>query len=93
MVVWGCGPGACGGRATVDQRTYLRVRWTALGASLAICMLAYLHAIPLVFGMLASCAIPLIWAIDAYRAERRLMFVAAATLLLVTALPLLHLAR
>lgn len=77
----------------MERRTYLAFKWAGLGLSLAVCTLAYLHAIPLVCGMVASCAIPLIWAVDAYRAERRLMFVAAAALVLITALPLLHLAR
>ena len=77
----------------MDRDTYRRARWTVLGISLAICLLAYTHAIPLVFGEAASCMIPLVWAIDAYRDEKRLMFAVAATLLLVTALPLLHLAR
>ena len=43
--------------------------------------------------MVASCGVPLIWTVDAYRSEKRLMFVAAATLLMFTALPLLRLAR
>ena len=77
----------------VERETYRKVRWSVLGISLAVCLLAYAHLIPIVFGMAASCAIPLVWAVDAYRAERRLMFALAATLLLVTALPLLHLAR
>ena len=77
----------------MERETYRRVRWSVLGISLAVCLLAYAHLIPIVFGMAASCAIPLVWAVDAYRAERRLMFALAAILLLVTALPLLHLAR
>ena len=72
---------------------YERAKWAGLGLSLVVCTLAFLHVIPLIYGMAASCMIPLIWAIDAYRSEKRLMFVVAATLLLVTALPLLHLAR
>ena len=63
-----------------------------LGISLVVCLLSYTHLVPLVFGEVASCMIPLIWAVDAYRAEKRLMFAVAATLLLITALPLLHLA-
>lgn len=73
--------------------TYRRARWTALGLSLAICLLAYTHVIPLLFGEAASCMIPLIWSIDAYREEKRLMFALSAALVLITALPLLHLAR
>lgn len=68
-------------------------RWAVLGASFAVCVLAYLRAIPIVFGMAAACAIPLVWAIDAYRRENRLMFALSAALLLMTALPLLRLAR
>ena len=64
-----------------------------LGASLVVCLLAYTHRIPFVFGEVASCVIPLLWAVDAYRGQKRLMFAVAATLLLVTALPLLQLAR
>jgi hypothetical protein len=77
----------------LNQTRYRQVRWAALGLSLAVCLLAYLHRIPMVYGMAASCVIPLIWAIDAYRSEKRLMFAVSATLLLVTALPLLQLAR
>jgi hypothetical protein len=77
----------------VQAETYRKARWTVLGLSLAVCLLAYTHVVPLVFGEAASCMIPLIWAIDAYRDEKRLMFALSATLLLVTALPLLHLAR
>lgn len=77
----------------MDLRTYRAARWAGLGLCLAVCLLAYLHAIPLAYGMAASCGVPLIWAIDAYRSEKRLMFVAAATLLVFTALPLLRLAR
>ena len=77
----------------MDPRTYRAARWTALALCLAACLLAYLRVIPLAYGMAASCGIPLIWAVDAYRAERRMMFVVAATLLMLTALPLLRLAR
>ena len=77
----------------MERETYRKARWTVLGISLAVCLLAYTHVIPLVFGEAASCMIPLIWAIDAYRDEKRVMFAVAAALLLVTALPLLHLAR
>ena len=77
----------------LQRDTYRKARWTVLGISLAVCLLAYTHLIPLVFGEAASCMIPLIWAIDAYRDEKRLMFAVAATLLLITALPLLSLAR
>ena len=77
----------------MQAEIYRRARWTVLGISLVICLLAYTHVIPLLFGEAASCMIPLIWAIDAYRDEKRLMFAVSATLLLITALPLLHLAR
>ncbi len=77
----------------MERGTYRKVRLAVLGVSLAVCLLAYAHAIPLLFGEVASCMIPLLWAIDAYRDEKRLMFAVAATLLLVTALPLLQLAR
>ena len=87
------GPGSAPQEDALAQRRYERIKWAALGLSLVVCGLAYLHLIPLIYGMAASCLIPLIWAIDAYRSEKRLMFVVAATLLLVTALPLLHLAR
>ena len=77
----------------MDPRTYRAARWAGLALCLAVCLLAYLRVIPLAYGMAASCGIPLVWAIDAYRAERRMMFVVAATLLMLTALPLLRLAR
>lgn len=77
----------------MGRERYRRLRWGVLGASVAVCLLSYGHAIPLPFGMAAACAIPLMWAVDAYRAENRLMFVLSAALLLITALPLLHLAR
>ncbi len=77
----------------MERGIYRRVRLAVLGVSLVVCLLAYAHAIPFLFGEVASCMIPLLWAIDAYRDEKRLMFAVAATLLLVTALPLLHLAR
>lgn len=77
----------------MDPRTYRAARWTGLGLCLAVCFLAYLRVIPLAYGMAASCGIPLVWAVDAYRAKRRMMFVLAATLLMLTALPLLRLAR
>ena len=76
----------------MERDTYRKARWTVLGISLVVCLLAYTHLVPLVFGEVASCMIPLIWAVDAYRDEKRLMFVVAATLVLITALPLLHLA-
>ena len=82
-----------GEERALDPRTYRTARWAGLALCLAVCLLAYLHVIPLGYGMAASCGIPLIWAIDAYRAERRLLFVAAATLVMLTALPLLRLAR
>lgn len=72
--------------------SYRAARWAALALCLAVCLLAYLRVIPLAYGMAASCGVPLVWAIDAYRSQRRLMFVAAATLLMLTALPLLRLA-
>lgn len=75
----------------LERDSYRRARLAVLGVSLVVCLLAYTHRIPLVCGELASCAIPLLWAIDAYRAEKRLMFAVAATLLLITALPLLQL--
>ena len=100
---WCCraapGPAPRLGRETAERETplgrdsYRKVRLAVLGASLAVCLLAYAHAIPLLFGEVASCMIPLLWAIDAFRDEKRLMFAAAATLLLITALPLLHHAR
>ena len=77
----------------LEQRRYERMKWAGLGLSLIVCTLAYLHLIPLIYGLVASCLVPLIWAVDAYRSEKRLMFVVAASLLLITALPLLHLAR
>ena len=77
----------------LERQTYRRVRLAVLGVSLVVCLLAYAHRIPLLFGEAASCMIPLLWAIDAYREEKRLMFAVAATLLLITALPLLQLAR
>ena len=77
----------------MDPQTYRKVRLTVLGVSLVVCLLAYTHAIPLLFGEAAACVIPLLWTIDAYRAEKRLMFAVAAALLLITALPLLYLAR
>ncbi|RYB07903.1 hypothetical protein [Lichenibacterium ramalinae] len=77
----------------MDSSTYRAARWAALAVCLAVCLLAYLRVIPLAVGMAASCGVPLIWAVDAYRSQKRLMFVAAATLLMLTALPLLRLAR
>lgn len=77
----------------MERRNYRKVRLAVLGVSLVVCLLAYTHVIALLFGEVASCMIPLLWAIDAYRDEKRLMFAVAATLLLITALPLLHLAR
>lgn len=69
------------------------LRWAAIGTGLSVCLLAYLHRIPLVFGMAASSVFPLIWAVDAYRAEQRLNFAVAAVLVLMTTLPLLRLLR
>ena len=77
----------------MEPRTYRAARWAGLALCLAVCLLAYLRVIPLAYGMATSCGIPLVWAVDAYRAERRMMFVVAATLLMLTALPLLRLAR
>lgn len=77
----------------MDPRTYRAARWAGLALCLAVCLMAYLGVVPLVYGMVASCGVPLIWTVDAYRSEKRLMFVAAATLLMFTALPLLRLAR
>ena len=58
----------------MERDTYRRARWTVLGISLVVCLLSYTHLVPLVFGEAASCMIPLIWAVDAYRDEKRLMF-------------------
>ena len=77
----------------MDPWTYRAARWAGLALCLAVCLMAYLRLIPLAWGMAASCGVPLIWAVDAYRSEKRLMFLAAATLLMLTALPLLRLAR
>jgi hypothetical protein len=77
----------------VERKAFGAIRWAIIGVALALCFLAYLHRVPLVFGMAATCVFPLIWAVDAYRAEKRLKFAASAALVLVTALPLLHMLR
>ena len=43
--------------------------------------------------MTFACLIPLVWAVEAYRDQKKLAFAVAATLLLVMALPLMRLIR
>ena len=77
----------------VDRKSFQRIKWACLAASLAVCTLSYLHLIPLAYGMAFACLIPLVWAVEAYRDQKKLAFAVAATLLLVMALPLMRLIR
>lgn len=77
----------------MDRTLFQRLKWIGLAASLVVCTLSYLHLIPLAYGMAFACLIPLLWAVEAYRDQKRLAFAVSATLLLVMAYPLMRLIR
>ncbi len=77
----------------MDRKPFQTLKWACLAASLSVCTLSYLHLIPLAYGMAFACLVPLVWAVEAYRDQKKLAFAIAATLLLVMALPLMRLIR
>lgn len=68
-------------------------RLVIYGACFVLCGLTYLHVLPAPVGILAAAAVPLVWAVEAYRRQSRAAFLFAALVLFVALVPLLKYLR
>ena len=66
-----------------------RTRLTAYGICFVLCGLSYLRMLPAPVGIVAAAAVPLVWAIEAYRRQSRAAFLFAALVLFIALVPLL----
>ncbi len=59
------------------------------GVCFVLCALTYGRVLPPPVGILAAAAVPLVWAVEAYRRQSRAAFLFAALVLFIALVPLL----
>jgi hypothetical protein len=72
-----------------DGRFSPRTRLAVYGVCFVLCWLTYARVLPPPVGILAAAAVPLVWAIEAYRRQSRAAFLFAALVLFIALVPIL----
>jgi hypothetical protein len=72
-----------------DGRFAPSTRLTVYGICFVLCALTYLRVLPPPVGILAAAAVPLVWAVEAYRRQSRAAFLFAALVVFIALVPIL----